>query len=584
MARAEATRRALGLGPRGWARALRGLDPFLPAWRLLTSVRFALALIGFLALSGLLSVVLPQVPVAMRGNDAAVQAWLAVQEERFGPLTEPFYRLGLFNVFGARWFLGALALLVVSVCVCTANRLPPIWRNVTRPQERVPDAFFDRAANRVALGDAGASGESDVGARLETLLRRRWFRVRRFQDGAATYLFADRFSWAQLGTFVSHLALIMFLAGGLISRMGGFTNALFIAEGTTSPVFAVSHPNQMQVEVVDAVGRFDASGTPLDYRTELVVYQGGREVTRGVSTVNGPVSYGGYRFHQAGYFGEGAALRVRDAATGNTIYHEALPLEEFVPAPAVTVRDATGAVLLDDIIVPTERIPPADGPFPDAGSDTGEPWAVGTLVTVPGDGAEYWMGVQQLPDESWQLVAFDRSDADASFTLAKGESRDSSGLQFTFKEATALPALRTSGIPGEHDRSALVLSETPDGVPYLTALGVLDGPALTMYAGEPVEVAGRQYVFEGRREFAGIEVRRDPGVNFIWAAAGLLLAGLMITFYIPRLRLWARVRGDDVVVAGLAEKSSSFQSEARQLARRLGAPITEDRREDDDDA
>jgi cytochrome c biogenesis protein ResB len=209
---------------------------------------------------------------------------------------------------------------------------------------------------------------------------------------------------------------------------------------------------------------------------------------------------------------------------------------------------------------------------------------VGTLVAVPGTGAEYWLGVQQLPDGSWQLVAFDRADAGASFTLAQGASREVGGLQFTFDEPTALPALRTSGIPGGQERSALVLSETPQGEPYLTALGVLDGPALTLYPNEPVEIAGKQYLFEGRREFAGIEVRRDPGVNFIWAAAGLLLTGLMITFYVPRLRLWARVRGEDVVIAGLAEKSGSFRSEATLLARKLNAPVVDERREGDDNA
>ncbi len=58
-------------------------------------------------------------------------------------------------------------------------------------------------------------------------------------------------------------------------------------------------------------------------------------------------------------------------------------------------------------------------------------------------------------------------------------------------------------------------------------------------------------------------------------AAGPLLVGLAVTFYVPRLRLWARVRPQETVIAGLADQSGRFRSEMRQLARELGVRITE---------
>ena len=557
----------------GRERSVRSLDVLLALWRLVGSAQFALALIGFLALAGLLAVMLPQIPETLRGNPAAVAVWVELQRGNFGPLTEPMRRVGLFNVVASWWFLTALGLLAISVVVYMANRLPSVWRNVTKPQERVPDSFFDRAANRVAFTMAEATGEGEAVTRLEALLRRRRFRVRTFREGDASYLFADRFAWAQLGTFVSHVALIMFLAGGLLSWTGGYTNGLSIAEGTVQPVFPVSHPNQMLVEVVDAVAKFDAEGTPLDYRTELVIYQDGREVTRGVATVNDPLDYGGYRFHQAGYFGEGAALRVRDAATGNTLYREVLELRELWPAPVVTVRDAQGALLLDDVIVPTEQLQGA--------------W--GTPITVPGSGREFWVGVKQREPEVWDLVVFGLADEEARIVAPPGVSTRAGDLQFTLVEVTGLPYTTTPsstalGIPGDNERSLVVMSESPDGTPYLTVQGAVAGYALTLYPEQPVQIGGREYLFEGRREFAGIEVRRDPGAKFIWIAVGLLLAGLAITFYVPRLRLWARVRRQETVLAGLAEGSGSFRSETKQLARELGVRADESREEGDVDA
>jgi hypothetical protein len=311
--------------------------------------------------------------------------------------------------------------------------------------------------------------------------------------------------------------------------------------------------------VQDAAASFDDEGSPTDFRSELVIYQNGREVKRGVATVNDPLAYNGYRFHQAGYLGDGASLRVTDAPTGNTLYAEVLPLDQPAAAPAVVVRDARGTVLLDDTIVPTDLV---EG-------------ALGTLVTVPESGRQFWVGIVQAGEDDWRMAVYDPGATDVRFILREGESQVADGLTWTFTQAIGLPALLTDGIPGDGDTGLVMMARSPSGEPYLTVLGPVDGRALTLYPDEPVRIGDRDYVFEGRREFAGIEVRKDPGVNFIWAGAGLLLAGLLITFYIPRLRLWARVRGNETVLASLAERSGVFQSEARRIRRELDVAETE---------
>jgi cytochrome c biogenesis protein ResB len=87
---------------------------------------------------------------------------------------------------------------------------------------------------------------------------------------------------------------------------------------------------------------------------------------------------------------------------------------------------------------------------------------------------------------------------------------------------------------------------------------------------------GFEYTFEGPREFAGIEVRRDRGAWFIWIATGMLLAGLALNFYVPRRRLWLKLTPERTQVAALAEKSGGFPKEMRRLARRLGVPVPPD--------
>src|SRR3972149_4086096 len=116
--------------------AVYQLDPARRLWRLLTSVRFALLLIGLLALAALAGLLIPQLPSQMQGNPAAAAAWLEFQRGRFGLLTTPMDRPGLFRIFRSIWFSATLALLVASICVCTAGRLPPVWRNLFPPPTR----------------------------------------------------------------------------------------------------------------------------------------------------------------------------------------------------------------------------------------------------------------------------------------------------------------------------------------------------------------------------------------------------------------------------------------------------------------
>jgi cytochrome c biogenesis protein ResB len=39
-------------------------------------------------------------------------------------------------------------------------------------------------------------------------------------------------------------------------------------------------------------------------------------------------------------------------------------------------------------------------------------------------------------------------------------------------------------------------------------------------------------------------IKRDPGAGLIWIAYLSLISGLVLTFYFPRRRVWARLSGD----------------------------------------
>jgi cytochrome c biogenesis protein ResB len=564
-----------------WLRLARDLDPFRATWRLFTNVRWAIGIITFLVLTGLIGVFVPQAPSAVRGNGALEADWLARQEDRFGFLTDPMNGLGLFDVFHARWFVYALGLLVVSVAVCTASRLPSIWRTVTRPRKRVNDAYFQSARHRHEYATPSPGHD------LEPALRKRLYKVERYEEGDTVYLFADRFQAAQLATFASHLALIVLLAAALVSRFQGFSTGLMIAEGSSAPVFEVSDPNQMQVELLDTVGRFSKSGQPLEYSSQLAIHRGGEEAARCTSTVNSPCSYNGYRFHQAAYFGFGADVQVRDPASGNVIYRETLSLRDRLPSPHVVVRDGHGRALLDERLVLTDIL------------SSDELTYYGTLVKLD-NGRVLTIGARRLAGEQeWRLAVFEPGpDESGRLLLSEGESASTAGLTVEFAELGSLPAAFVRDFPlpadvegegsgdvvlemgnvvyGTDTASEGTAVESPgQGPPELTIIG-LRPQAVTLGEGESVEISGYEYAFNGQREFAGLQVKKDRGDILVWIGAGLLIGGLLITFWVPRRRLWAKITPERTYLAGQAGHLVDLSKEMVGLARQAGATPEEE--------
>jgi hypothetical protein len=326
-----------------------------------------------------------------------------------------------------------------------------------------------------------------------------------------------------------------------------------IAEGESPrPVFGLDDPDHMQIYVEDAVGRFDDTGFPLDFRTKLIVYRNGEEVASGWTTVNDPLTYNGYKFHQSVYFPNGAALQVRDVATGRLLYDEVLPLLSTASTPRVVVHDDAGNVLVDDAIVPTDFL-----------SDV-----AGTTVAVPG-GRQFWMGARPSDtDSGWQLIVYETTRANSAAVLTEGQRQDFDGLSISFVGMTDVPSIVLTDVPGIDGQGVAEMSDGPAG-PLLT-VGTIDGKALALSPNQPVVVNGRQYTFMGSREFAGITVRRDPGSTFIWVATGLFLLGLALTFYTPRRRLWGKIRAGEASFRGLGGQRTSVAKEIQEVAAKTG--------------
>lgn len=540
-----------------------GLDPLRFLWQLLTNVKFALLLVGLAVVAGLVGVVVPQVPAPMRGNPAARSAWLELQREDFGAFTGPFDRLGLFDVFHSWWFTGLWAVIIVAVTVCTVSRFLPTWRSVHRPPKVVAGRYFETAHHRASFTHEGGAQA------VERLLAKRRYRVERVKsEEGAEYLFAERFAWSHYGTFLSHLALLLLLVGGLLTVFAGFDRTLVIAETTPpAPVFDEPGPGQLFVRMSDAVRGVDERGNVVDYRSFLEVRRGD-EIVKCTTTVNDPCSAFGYRIHQAAFFDDIGRLRI-NAPDGRVLYDDVIDFENRTTAvPRLRVSDGKGAVVFDED-VPQAATDPGERPGPEDDVALGavafpDPAGGGAFVSLP----VAWRVVEG------ELRVLLLTGDEPEGVLAPGTAATAGGYRVEFREARSIPAMRVDDMPGAVSQDGTVVVQMPagrDGEPYLFVSGV-DSDNVELLEGQPLRTpGGYTYAFAGRIEAAGLSVRRDPGDTFIWVAVGMAMVGLSITFYVPRRRLWAKVTPNRTYLAGMAERTTRFGRELRLMGAELGA-------------
>lgn len=520
------------------------LNPFPWLFHLLTSVRFAVLLVSAIAVAILAGVLVPQVPEFARDDPTTRALFLEQQADRFGPFAAPLRRLGFHELFRNGWFNFLLGVLVLAIAVCTCGRLPGTWRQVRHPQKHVSAAWFDSAHFR-----AVSSPPPDV-AQIAAVLTRRHYHVETLLASGETRLYADRFRWSPLATFISHLALVIFLAGGIISWRLGQQVRVVIAEGTTAPVFALDDPAHMQVRATSIIHERDAAGRETDIATNLEVFKRGEVVAAGKSSINHPLRYDGFLFHQSALAENGAALQVRNA-TGATTYAETFALENQTAVPRVRAVADDGTVLLDGIVPPSFLLDTGLG-----GANLQLPGALGTYTLALRDDTSAPPGVMPFR----LVVAAPTGELQET---AVGEALQLPGVSLEFEgiERSIFAALE--GVPGMEDGALVQLID--DGATSFLVLTSSTGETLRLAEGQPLQFGGNSYTFEGRRSFTGITIRKDPGAGIIWVATALLLFGLCVTFYLPRRRIWVRITGDQIKLAGLAERGSEFSAELQWI-------------------
>jgi cytochrome c biogenesis protein len=140
-------------------------------------------------------------------------------------------------------------------------------------------------------------------------------------------------------------------------------------------------------------------------------------------------------------------------------------------------------------------------------------------------------------------------------------------------------------IPGSDLGLLLVLDKTAEGIPLLavTGLGPTANPdesnivflrALGLGdTSEPGTTGGYTMTWQAAASYTGMVIKRDPGQGLIWVAYLSLIVGLVLTFYFPRRRVWARLHGDHLELAFVGDRYVASDREFAALLDDLSARL-----------
>jgi cytochrome c biogenesis protein len=87
------------------------------------------------------------------------------------------------------------------------------------------------------------------------------------------------------------------------------------------------------------------------------------------------------------------------------------------------------------------------------------------------------------------------------------------------------------------------------------------------------------------KQYTGLQVTKDPGVWIVWLGSGLMIFGLIVSFFFSHQRVWVKIpKGDlktshgEIVFAGSANRNRiGFEKTFHQMTDRV-RPASENRK------
>jgi cytochrome c biogenesis protein len=248
-----------------------------------SSVKLAIVLLIIITLASMLGTLIPQ----QRSPDEYAA--------RYGQLAGLFTGLQLTKLYHSWWFVLLLCFFSLNIIVCTLNRLPAKLRKAFRPRLEIGEKEITALKTREKFRKKMSLGPAREELKRELSSRR--YRIKESERENRVYFLARKKILGWFGADLVHLGLLIILAGGITSGLGGFREDLTFSEGETRPVPKV----EFKLRLDKFETEYYPDGSIRDWKSTLTVLEREKPVLSKVIEVNHPLSYKGFIFYQSSY-------------------------------------------------------------------------------------------------------------------------------------------------------------------------------------------------------------------------------------------------------------------------------------------
>ena len=272
---------------------------------------------------------------------------------KFGPFWhEVFQSIGLYNVYGAIWFLALLVFLVLSTAVCVYRHTPTMLRDMQQFRLNVKEKSLRLMSNSQSWSTDKKSEE--VEKNLQYFLKLKGFRTRIKDHENHRVIAGMKGSWNRSGYIFTHVGIIVLCIGSFLDGSFGLTikewtgriipetrdiradqvpatarlspqdsvsfrGSVSLQEGSSSNlVFLNVRDGYLVQELPFAIELKDFriehydSGQPKSFESDLVIHDDElEEPLEQTISVNHPLIYRGYALYQASFGDGGSNLSLR---------------------------------------------------------------------------------------------------------------------------------------------------------------------------------------------------------------------------------------------------------------------------------
>ncbi|MEC4676500.1 MAG: cytochrome c biogenesis protein ResB [Nitrospirota bacterium] len=271
-------------------------------WDMFASVKFAVIIFAVIALTSIAGTIVEQ--------QAEPEKNIVVLTKLFGESVAPdiyniLFRLGFMDMYHSWWFVALLLLFASSLIICSIDRLPRILKLVGEPIHPLPVQHLEKMTINRTLDISGKI--PDIKQTAATALKEAGFKPSESStDNGGLQLYAEKGNFSRLGVYLTHISILVILAGGMIGSFFGFNGYLQLNEGETSSVAYKDPTTPIPLGFEIRCDNFEVyfygdSDMPKDYKSWLTVLKNGKEVMKKTIEVNDPLKYEGITFYQSSY-------------------------------------------------------------------------------------------------------------------------------------------------------------------------------------------------------------------------------------------------------------------------------------------